>query len=446
MKDSVRDHTKGLGATLIVGGLATVVVALSMELLDAARVGLGTGQLVLIALGLGLAAVGGLLRTPGERKWLLPRLEGLASVYRVAALAVFNLILLIVGIELTGWLIDRHGPLPEPEARGAYYGTQRWARQHWREFEGVKQRWSYQPYTLWSTRPFDGETLRIDARGVRRTLSAGGKNRVDQAGEGRETVYAFGGSAMWGHGAPDDATIPAFLQNELSYRLGHAVTVVNFGERAHVATQSLIRLMLELQADRVPDRVVFYHGFNDVAVALEGAVDGHLRTAHIANRLERPLLTWLAGLRALKLLRSLMPSRPDAIRLIADDRSALAREVVDHYLGTLRLLDALAQQLDFEIFCFWQPVQPLASPPGSGETRGEGAGELDQLLAATRAELARHFERVDNLHDLEGVLDVTEDALWADPVHLTPLGNQQIARALAIAMTQTAPRDAEPVD
>ncbi len=445
MQDENSSTTNGVAAAAIVVGLALVVLAPLLDLVGAGtRRGFGTGQLLLVGLGLVLMAAGLLVRTARVRRWFRPGWRVLADGYRLAAFAVFNLFLLIAGVELVGWLIDRRAPLPSPGDRGAYYATQPWARQHWQEFELVKKQLDYSPYTLWHTRPFQGETLRIDDRGVRRTLTPTGSNGdatgSDRADADFETVFAFGGSALWGHGAPDDGTLPAFLQVELAQGLERPVRVENLGERGHVATQSLIRLMLELQADRVPDRVVFYHGFNDVAVALAGAVGGHYAETHIANRLERPFMTWLASLRTLLLLRSLLPAPPQVEPLSDGERIELARAIVDNYLGSYRLLDGMSQEYGFEIDCFWQPVQALTLDREAAAPRSARAVDLDRVLAAAYEEVEHHAARLEHLHLLTGVLDPVDDSAWADPVHLTPVGNKLVARAIADVMRARSPR------
>ena len=75
----------------------------------------------------------------------------------------------------------------------------------------------------------------------------------------------FGGSAVWGVGAPDDETIPSHLAALLNGELGVDANVRNLGRRGYVFTQEVIYLMRELQAGRRPDIVVFYNGVNDAA-------------------------------------------------------------------------------------------------------------------------------------------------------------------------------------
>ncbi|MEM7355211.1 MAG: hypothetical protein AAF657_30655, partial [Acidobacteriota bacterium] len=240
-------------------------------------------------------------------------------------------------------------------------------------------------------------------------------------------------------------TIPAFLQTELT-EPGRSVQVENFGERGHVATQSLIRLILELQAGRVPESVIFYHGVNDVAVALAGDAGSHFGAAHIANRLERPFSTWLNDTRLLKLLRPFLPAPKVHLEAPSDeDLTRLVNAIVDNYQGTYRILEGLSNEYGFEVFCFWQPYRALSQDPRSLENLLADAAGLDRLLAATYGEIERRTDLLEHLDSLAGVLEPADEMAWVDQVHLTPHGNRIVARAIASAMHRRSPEAASSI-
>lgn len=425
---------------LIATGAAVILATFLPELLGlAGRPGIGLGQQLLIAIGLTLVLLGLASRSPRIRRRLTSIGKPLATAYQIAAFAVFNTVILVAGLEVVGDWIDRQAP-PEHDlaAHGPYYGSQPWAQLHWQEFDRLYPHFVYRPYLLWQTPPFRGETLNVDAEGRRHTPEP--VPRADDQEE-RHLVLAFGGSAMWGHGAPDDATVPAFLQTELRQALGRPVRVENLGERGHVVTQSLIRLLLELQAGRTPDRVIFHHGFNEVAVALDGEPGDHYDVARVAGLLEQPLLAGVSRTRALRLLRPWISKPTDEPTLSDSEMERRAAAVVDNYLGSYRLISALARDYGFEFHCFWQPVRALGSAPESAHPSAR-ARTLDRLLVAGYRELETRAGDYDRLVSLGSLLDPRDDHLWADPVHLTPLGNQRVAAAMLEAIvraTDTAP-------
>ena len=82
-------------------------------------------------------------------------------------------------------------------------------------------------------------------------------------------LSVLGGSTVWGTGSADWNTLPAHLQTELQRVSARPVCVVNFGESAYVLTQSVLQLLLQLQAGNVPDLVIWYEGYNDAYSAYQ---------------------------------------------------------------------------------------------------------------------------------------------------------------------------------
>ena len=55
----------------------------------------------------------------------------------------------------------------DPRESSSYYVSQSWAPVYWREFASSR-RTLYHAYTVWRRAPFNGETINVDERGVRR--------------------------------------------------------------------------------------------------------------------------------------------------------------------------------------------------------------------------------------------------------------------------------------
>ena len=114
------------------------------------------------------------------------------------------------------------------------------------------QKVHFEPYYHWKQFEHVGKYINIDASGVRKTVK-------DPNVKGGKKIFMFGGSTLWGHGSPDESTIPSIVQSHL----GDAYEVYNFGEDGFVSTQELNYLLYQLSLGNIPDAVIFYDGVND---------------------------------------------------------------------------------------------------------------------------------------------------------------------------------------
>ncbi len=259
---------------------------------------------------------------------------------------------------------------------------------------------------------------------------------------------------MWGWGAPDWGTIPAYLQAELQQRRGGPVCVVNFGEQAYVSTQSLIQLELLLESGRVPNVVVFYDGVNEVLAASQNARpffhQNYEEVAKLFQSPRHPLTTWLGQSSSVYLMRQARSqfggsSRPH----VAFDPDRVADDVAAAYLANLKTVRALAQAYGFEVHFFWQPYILLGDKPLSPEERQMQSGlnwvlNLDQplrrLFTVTHERIEARAETVDDLHDLVHAFDDVPDPIWIDTWgHITPDGNRLVAQSI-LRTSESQPR------
>jgi hypothetical protein len=430
-----------LRVALIVSGAAVAAFAFLMDKLGLGQPGgFGSGQFILLVIGL-LGALAGVL---GKR---------IVGFYKGTAIVLLNTLLLFAILELLSIAAFRSGLIQPPhEARREayldlpYYESQDWSRTYWSEAYRAES-YRYEPYVLWRHSPFQGEVVNINERGLRRTPGS-------QCGPDSYSVFTFGGSSMWGWGAPDRATIAAHLQRGLRVRLGRPVCVTNYGEDAYVSTQEVVALMRELQHESIPDAVVFYDGVNDVFSAYQThRADAHLNVARIASKLEaseQPSLLSLGNLRLVALLRSIVtpsdpmapPVTPLSVPAGADSGpERLASMVVQRYLGNYEIVQALARDRGFEAFFFWQPHLAVQ---GKNLTDAERAirSELDpRLIRLTQLV----YEKVrgasaghERLYYIADALDTEESQVWIDAWgHITPPGNKRVAsRMLEVLETE----------
>jgi len=330
----------------------------------------------------------------------------------------------------------------------SFYEEQDWSSQYWQE-HGQALKKIYHPYVIWRSPAYSGELLNIDDRGLRLT-----PGRTCQPGD--YTVFAFGGSAMWGWGAPDWGTIPAFLEERLQESWGESLCVVNYGEQAYVSTQSLIQMLLLLDSGTVPDLVVFYDGVNEIFAARQsGKPLLHQNFSEIASRFDgrrSPYATWFASLKSYQLVRlvgaQLGGGRKGEVPQETLEPGSLAESVVQSYLSNYKIVQELSRAYGFDFAFFWQPHILIGNKPLSEEEEGMLSGldwvvRLDPILVdlfqGVWDRIQHEVPRHERLFDLASVFAGVERSIWIDTWgHVTPEGNRLIAAAMAEILVETA--------
>jgi lysophospholipase L1-like esterase len=267
-------------------------------------------------------------------------------------------------------------------------------------------------------------------------------------------VFAFGGSVMWGMGAPDWGTLPAHLQATLSRELARPVCVVNFGERGHVSTQGVIQLIWQLQRGAIPDLVIFLDGVNDaVAGRIYRRAGLHMDTPQMAGRLEGTLgRRLLESSRLHALVRTVVAAPPSAQRRrrasqpAADD--SLAREIVAVYLVNHRIVSALAERYGFRFEFFWQPHIRAGRKPLAPEERRirtvDSARTRDSVLILTFRHAQRAAGAVEHLTFLGDVFDGERSLTYIDSHHITPDANRLVAERIMEVVRESRERQRVP--
>ena len=263
----------------------------------------------------------------------------------------------------------------------------------------------YEPYTIWKRRPYRGTYTTIDLTGARRTVG-------NSTSEDALDIWMFGGSAVWGVGAPDHETIPSQLAALLNGTLGIDAHVRNLGRRGYVSTQEVIHLMRELQAGRRPDIVVFYNGVNDAAaVSLWPEFPGvHVSFDTVRDRFESTDedgdLGWFARSTGLYKASRIVLDRVegesferDGIIVYADrDTDAtpnyrwLAELGIDLWLFNARVIDGLARDYGFTPLMAFQPGLWSTGKPLDPSEESLIASEMEyaglNTIMTVRAEMA----------------------------------------------------------
>jgi lysophospholipase L1-like esterase len=379
--------------------------------------------------------------------------------YRAAAILALNTLLIFGALELgSAGLIELkdliQGASEEsllvgegtPREKISYYLAQDWAPQFWSDFRVSRQKLRYVPYVGWRRPAFDGKTIKIDQDGIRFTPGADCRPEAYK-------VFAFGGSTMWGTGAPDWGTIPAYLQAGLMKLRSGPVCVVNFSETAYVSTQGVITLMMQLQAGRVPDLVVFYDGPSDIYAAYQsgraGVPQNVEQLARIFEKRDRqgPFVEWLTHSASFSMFASVMRKAGITRPVEPLDRSPastmtvpeLSGAIVDRYVRNHATVSSLADTYRFKALFFWQPYISIGHKQLTTEEREiraevEADRRHSDLIRAVYARVANEAGRLRNLYDLTSVFDGHDGLVWIDGAHVTPPGNELLAaRMLELA-------------
>jgi hypothetical protein len=375
--------------------------------------------------------------------------EGAGARYAAVALFTFNVLLAVAGFELfsrviTAWTErEQLDDFVESAANLPYYAKQPWSETYWRESAAVAR--DYRPYVAWREAPFAGETLTIDDAGIRRT--PGGA-----CGPGAYRIFAFGGSTMWGVGSPDWGTIPAYLQQLIAQRSATPICVTNLASIGWVSTQSVVALLLELQAGRKPDLAIFYDGVNDVYAAYQnGRAGDHQNLESIRARIDAdrhsPLRELWQGSALAALARSAAPPKLQSYRTLGVGAEPLAREVLSVYQANVALVAGLARDEGFRVAFFWQPFLTEGAKrlkPSEQRFRDSLDPDLVELYRLAY-DLARTRSADGDFADLAGVFDRIQRPLWIDALgHVSPPGNELVARVIVeqLAAAEAAEGDA----
>jgi len=376
------------------------------------------------------------------------------------ALLVLNTLMVLGGLELVSRAAmrvrasfqNKEETIKDPRAKSSYYLSEKWATEYWQEFSQSRKQ-QYYPYTVWRRAPFKGKTINIDEQGIRATPG-------NDCGPNALKIFTFGGSPMWGTGSPDWGTIPAYLREDFQKLRGRTVCVLNFGESGYVSTQSVIELILQLHAGNIPDVAIFSDGSNDVYTGYQSGKSGvHENLGLIAAKLQgtgQPGLStqMLESLSLFRLVRNQLArfAAPPTKRMLTYEtagvgKDELSKAIVTTYLGNYEVVNSLAQEFHFQHFFFW--------PPYITKGNKQLTDEEKRLASADDASLGRLYdsvyemmdpltEKYENLHSLTDIFDDQKGLLWLDNTHVTPVGNELIARRMVQVIEGTRSKNSPP--
>jgi len=260
---------------------------------------------------------------------------------------------------------------------------------------------------------------------------------------------------MWGTGSPNWETIPANLQKGFEKLRQGPVCVTNFAESAYVSTQDIIMLLLQLQSGNIPDMVLFYDIAGDIPAGYQAGRPGvHANLDEIAARFERraepsAFVDLLRSTSSYSLIAELMDKlmianpqqkEPTPGNLATDksmrlDIANLSDRIVQDYSGTYTIVSALAEKYGFKYYFFLPPNiflgnKPLTSEEQEMRNKSEADAGFEQLFTAVYQTIEEESSNYPNLYSMVHVFDNVDSLIWIDGGHVTPIGNQLIAKRM----------------
>lgn len=439
------DHNGGLKWVwrgLMGAGGILAILAIFAHKIGISTHGFGYGQFLLLFFGILLFLAG----ASGRR---------FSKIYKGIALIIINTMVLFLLVELVSSFVLKIQAVQSKPVQASiplipYYASQSWSSEFWQEWDELDERENYQPWVIWRSIPFTSTYLNIDNDGIRRTPNS---NCVP----GAYKVFTFGGSTMWGYKVPDWATVPAYLQDDLSSKMDRPVCTVNLAQIAFVSKQGLLELMTQLQNGNIPDLVIFYDGANDVFSAYQsGKTCVHMNLGDITAKFERmddqpanQFLTWLKNSYSYQLINSLVQRNRQGsattdqniinYKTEGVDTNTLANDISSCYYGNYDYVKLLADKYGFKFAFFWQPIITIGNKPLTAEEqsiRSELPPAYVELFSAAYQKVKASLPQYANVYYIADVLDNQDSQIWMDEAHVTPVGNKLIADEMARLLEQ----------
>ncbi len=367
--------------------------------------------------------------------------------------AIGGLLLIILAIEILPGLLKRisrslrygRESKPDTRARADAYENADWVGPYYAVIWDLRVNWA--PHVGGIMRAFSAPGLNIDEDGLRRTWNA-----APNPGAPVCRIHAYGGSTMMGFGVRDDWTVPSLLSKKLN-DAGHRVEMVNFGQPTYTATQAFIAFTEQVATGNTGDVTICLDGLNEAITAEQNGCAGTVFNAAIradefnlmqpwrrADLLRHALDTIVPRtMRRVRTLEELL--RPTAgngtFKITPEAIEPLSRDVVSHYVNTLRMIRAIADDNGTRPLFFWQPSlfskRTLSDYEEANKNDGAPVpalrGELFQTIYAM-VKSDPVFQSMPGAVDVSTLFDDSPDPQFIDPFHLAEKGNDVLADAM----------------
>jgi len=307
-----------------------------------------------------------------------------ASVLAVAT----ALVLAIATLEFGLRLLD--APNTPSMYREVSRGFEDWTQLQRDVYECAKAGTKYYDYFLYSPPPCDTATLNVsDFFSSRETPASRPVGTADL------TVWIFGGSTMQEYQTTDERTIANAIAKSIA-AAGIGVRVENFGVPSFQSSLELVKFVnmaARAPADRLPDVVVFYDGFNDTNLGYyfgAGSMQGDLssKLAALVEQKGATLFLYASlGLGNYSAFWSRYVRRRLDLALFRyheqpDERNL--RRAVEIYVRNTGIASGICAAIQARCFFVLQPLIATKTPLGSIE---------EQVIADTEPSLIEFVRR-----------------------------------------------------
>lgn len=369
-------------------------------------------------------------------------LNSLGNSYSMIGVNFLNLIVLIALVELgftVALKIYLKTKLPtalRDSLSSPAYSKHEWISTFKKEYNS-SQNFQYSPFFVWERMETKGETVNILKDGVRITK--------DSSCKGKKKIFMFGGSTMWGVGAPDWNTIPSELQQLLIQSGKTGYCVVNYGENAFVSTQNLLRLQKLIQTNDIPHLVIFYNGFNEIASGHQTKKAGmHQNFSEIAEKLNTGSnIRRRKEIRPIEILQYLMPNTYSYLFVYGRHQNfeelsfpkELPLQLAFQMNRDFEMVNALGEKFGFQSYFFLQPTlfEKKSWTSFENEVSKEVPKNFSDLLKETYIELRKVYSGNSSslrMKDISATFENNKEEIFIDKVHLVPEANRKIAEEI----------------
>ena len=260
-------------------------------------------------------------------------------------------------------------------------------------------------------------------------------------------IHIYGGSTTWGDRVEYDKTYPSFI-SEILCDKNVNVNVTNYGQLAYTNTQSIIKFILNLKRDNVPNIVIFYDGVNEIpaepGLPMEKMTEDVVEYAFSQSTLfsaKRQLFSVFGGNRinSMRILDNYFEKFQRHHRDYDDDTSRYL-EILNNYFENLRLIKSLENEYGFTSIFYWQPNLATKEELSTKEKQflfdDDLTGWLDEYFAFYNA-TAEKIETTKKIIDLTDLFDDHPGTIYLDDCHKNEEGNRILAERMVEDILKT---------
>lgn len=246
-------------------------------------------------------------------------------------------------------------------------------------------------------------------------------------------VWLFGGSAAWGFLQRDQHSLASALARE-AWSHGVALEITNYAMPGYTLGQEVRTFATVSTLEPAPDLVLFYDGFNDLALqglrADKGQIDDESEISVMETWVDDLFRDGISLGRPSSVTWSARPEPTGATRQDVADAPAVARHAMARYRRNAELATRIAESIGAKVSFAFQPVL-ARSPAATGSPKAASPLQIEALGQAVDA--ARPLLPAGTI-DLTDVYRDVRTPIFRDVVHTNERGAQIVAVRLFEAL------------